>query len=114
MNYEDKLKEIQKNGKAFREVLSAEMKGFGEMHDAALEDKALDPKTKEFIALGISVAIRCEPCIIAHTSALIKMGATREEIAETLGVVFFMAGGPGSAYGATALACYDELVEKLK
>ncbi len=114
MSYEDKLKELQGNGKAFGQALSAEMKGFGEMHDAALEDKALDPKTKELIALGISVAVRCEPCIVAHTSALIKMGVKREEIAETLGVALFMGGGPSTMYGGKALACYDELVEKLK
>ena len=57
------------------------------LHDAALEKGALDPKTKELIALGISICIRCEPCIISHVDSLIKLGVTKEEIQETVAVV---------------------------
>ena len=39
------------------------MKAFSSIANAALAAKALDGKTKELIALGISVAIRCDDCI---------------------------------------------------
>lgn len=110
MSYKEKLREIGKEGKEFTKVLLDETRVFGQMHDLALEDKVLDKKTKELIALAIGVSVRCEPCIIAHVSALVGLGATRDEIAETLGVCFFMGGGPAKMYGAKALACYDELV----
>ena len=42
------------------------MKAFSDIAQAALAGKALDGKTKELIALGISVAIRCDDCIAFH------------------------------------------------
>lgn len=88
------------------------MKGFMNLHNTALEKGTLDPKTKELIALGISVCIKCEPCIVAHTKSLIDLGATREEIDETIAVTLFMGGGPATAYGGKALEAYDQFVAK--
>jgi AhpD family alkylhydroperoxidase len=45
------------------------MKGFSTLAHAALGGTALDSKTKELIALGISVAIRCDDCIAFHAKA---------------------------------------------
>lgn len=39
------------------------MKGFSATARAALKPNAMDGKTKELVALGIAVAIRCDPCI---------------------------------------------------
>jgi alkylhydroperoxidase/carboxymuconolactone decarboxylase family protein YurZ len=36
------------------------MKAFSSLAQAALAQGALDPNTKELIALGIAVAVRCE------------------------------------------------------
>ena len=47
------------------------------MGKAALAPGALDSKTKELLALAISVAVRCEPCITYHASAAQRQGATR-------------------------------------
>ena len=54
------------------------MKAFSNIANAALATKALDGKTKELIALGISVAIRCDDCIAFHAKAALKQGANRE------------------------------------
>jgi AhpD family alkylhydroperoxidase len=62
------------------------MKAFSQIAQAALAPKALDAKTKELVALGISVAIRCDDCIAFHVKAALDRGATYEEIAETLGM----------------------------
>jgi AhpD family alkylhydroperoxidase len=64
---------------------------------------------KEFIALGIAVADRCDACIGLHVEALVKAGATREEVADVLGMCIQMGGGPAMMYAAKALECYDEL-----
>ena len=55
------------------------MAAFSGLAKAALEPKALDTKTKELIALGISVATRCDGCIAFHAQAAVKQGATRRE-----------------------------------
>lgn len=85
------------------------MKSFGEMARAAHGGGALDGKTKELIALAIGVAVRCAPCIAYHTQAAVKCGATREEVAETMGMAIYMGAGPSVMYAAQALEAFDQL-----
>jgi len=84
------------------------MKGFGALGRAALAPGALDAKTKELLALALGVASRCDPCIGFHAQALVRLGASRAELDETLGVVVYMGGGPSLMYAAHALAAFDE------
>lgn len=86
------------------------MKAFGDLGRAATADGALDKKTKELIALALSVAVRCDPCIGFHTQTLVKLGATRQEVDETLGVAVYMGGGPSLMYAADATLAYDEFL----
>lgn len=88
------------------------MKAFHEMGAAALEDGALDTKTKELMAVAISVAVRCDPCVTYHVAAARKQGATREELAETVGLALYMGAGPSAMYAAQALEAYDQWDEK--
>jgi len=39
--------------------------------------RALDGKTKELIAIAVSVASRCDDCIGFHVKAAVDRGATR-------------------------------------
>lgn len=90
------------------------MKSFSSLARAALEAKALDRKTKELVALGISVAIRCEPCITFHAEAAVAQGATREEIGETMGMAIYMGAGPSVMYAAKALEAFDQYSDKAR
>ena len=82
--------------------------GFAQMSQNATKDGVLSAKTKEFVTLGIAIANRCDECIGFHMKKLIKLGATREEIIETLGVATFMGGGPSYMYAARALRAFEE------
>ena len=84
------------------------MKAFNELGRAATAPGALDAKTKELIALALSVAVRCDPCIGFHTKSLVRLGATRQELHETLAVATYMGGGPSLMYAASAVAAFDE------
>lgn len=84
------------------------VKSFHELGRAATGDGALDRKTKELIALALSVAARCDPCIGFHMQTLVKLGVTRQEVDETLGVSTYMGGGPSLMYAANAIAAFDE------
>ncbi len=84
------------------------MKAFSSLAQAALAEGALDPKTKELIALGISVAVRCDDCIAFHVKAAVDRGATREEVLETLGMAIYMGAGPSAMYASHALGAYTE------
>ena len=86
----------------------AAMKAFHEMSAAALAAGALDTKTKELMAVAISVAVRCDPCVTYQVAAARKQGATREEIAETVGLAVYMGAGPSAMYAAQALEAFDQ------
>ncbi len=84
------------------------MKGFSAMALAASRAGALDAKTKELIALAIGVAVHCDGCIGFHVKALVKLGATRAEVEEALGMAIYMGGGPSVMYAAEALGAYEQ------
>lgn len=84
------------------------MKAFGNIAQAALAPKALDSKTKELIALGISVAIRCDDCIGFHVKAALQQGASREEVTEALGMAIYMGAGPSVMYATHALDAFTQ------
>ena len=79
------------------------------MLDGYVQSQVLAIKEKEFVALGMSIILRCEPCINFHVEALMKAGATREELGDVLAMAIQMGGGPGLMYAGHALACWDEL-----
>ena len=82
---------------------------FGALVKSVNDTGALDHKTKELIALGIAIAVRCEGCLLFHVRALIKLGASREEITGAIDVAVEMGGGPARVYGAHALAIHDAM-----
>ena len=84
------------------------MKGFGDLAAAATKEGALDKKTKELIALALGVAARCDGCLGFHTQALAKLGATKQEVLDTLGMAIYMGGGPSLMYAADALSAFEQ------
>lgn len=90
----------------------AVMKAFREMGAAAHGEGALDAKTKELLAVAIAVALRCDPCITYHVEGARKHGASREEIAETMGLAVYMGAGPSAMYAAQALEAFDQYSDK--
>ena len=69
-------------------------KGFMEFNKAVLTPGALDFKTKELIAVALSLASTCEWCITYHAKMAIDAGASEEEIVEASFVAVLMAGAP--------------------
>jgi AhpD family alkylhydroperoxidase len=106
--YRDLAHDVSAQLASLRTSTPGVMKSFAELGRAATTGGVLDRKTKELIALALSVASRCDPCIAFHTQTLVKLGATRQEIAETLGVTTYMGGGPSLMYAASAVAAFDE------
>ncbi len=109
MSWQEKLRGTRKGLRNLNGAMPDTAKAFGGLGKTVKEGGVLDYKTKEFVALGIAVADRCEPCISLHVEALIKAQASREEIADVLGVCIQMGGGPSMMYAAKALECFDEL-----
>lgn len=73
------------------------------MEAAAFADGALPKKTKELIAVGISVQINCESCMQWHIEQAARAGATYAEILEAVEVGIEMGGGPATVSARFAL-----------
>jgi len=55
------------------------------------------------IALAVAVTRQCDGCIITHTDAAIKQGATREEIVEALGVAVAVNAGAALIFSSRVM-----------
>lgn len=97
---------------AMRKEIPDTMQAFNTMAKSALKGGAVDELHKELIALAIGVASRCDACIGFHVKALIRLGVTREQLMETLGVCTYMGGGPTLMYAAEAVRAYDEFIAR--
>jgi len=99
---------VSKSLKQLRADIPNVTSAFSALAQAAGAGGALDRKTKELIATALGVAARCDACIGFHIEALVKVGATRQELSEALGMAVVMGGGPSLMYAAEAMAAWDE------
>jgi AhpD family alkylhydroperoxidase len=53
---------------------------------------ALDVKTKELMGLVASAVLRCDDCVRYHLQTLYKLGASKEEVTESLGIATLVGG----------------------
>ena len=111
----DDLKRMTERRKAAHKRLleldSKVYKAFLAMEEAAFGDAALPKKTKELIAVGISVVIDCESCMQWHIGEAAKTGATYAEVLESVEVGIEMGGGPATVSARFALEVMDSVVK---
>jgi AhpD family alkylhydroperoxidase len=63
----------------FREI-------YFQFYKETYKPSVLDRKTKELIAIGASLAAKCQGCLEGHVKKALKFGATREEISESIAI----------------------------
>lgn len=107
MDWHDFMNETEANLATLSKEIPETVKGFGIMGKSAKADGALSEKTKEFMALGIAIATRCDSCIGFHVRSLVRLNASRDEFCEALAMATYMGGGPSFAFSAKALKAYD-------
>jgi AhpD family alkylhydroperoxidase len=97
--------------RALREAIPEVMDAYHALGTAVMTDGALPAATKELIALACSITRECDGCIVAHARGAAGRGASREQVAEAIGVAINMNGGPATVWGPRALAAYDEFAQ---
>ena len=109
----DRLKEMTRRRKAAHTKLcrldSKVYAAFLEMEKATYSDGALPKKTKELIAVGISVATDCESCMQWHIEQAARAGASSREVLEAVEVGMEMGGGPATVSARFALEVMDDV-----
>jgi AhpD family alkylhydroperoxidase len=84
------------------------LSGFSAMSKAAMQPGALSAIDKELMALAIGVATHCDGCIGFHVKSLVRLGASHEQLTETLAVAVYMGGGPSLMCAADAVRAWEE------
>ena len=107
-HFHDVAADLRQPTRDLRRAIPETWAGFAELHRSAMAEGALPTKVKEMMALVVGVIEHCDGCVAYHARGAAAAGATREEVAEALGVALLMGGGPASVWGPRALAAFDE------
>ena len=92
-------------------VVPETIKGYKTLSTAGQKTNHLDAKQRELIALAVAVTVRCDGCIVVHTTEAQKAGATKEEIAEALGVAISVNAGAALVYSARVMDAADAIAK---
>jgi AhpD family alkylhydroperoxidase len=101
--------ELLKSMPEFGKLTPDSVKGYQTLSAANSKDSRLGEKTRQLISLAVAVTTRCDGCIVFHSEAALKAGATREEISEALGVAMAMNAGAAFVYSLRAMDAVSTL-----
>jgi AhpD family alkylhydroperoxidase len=101
----------RRRGRRPRQAQFRYRQGYTTLSRAGQKAGHLDEKTRELIALAVAITLRCDGCVTVHAAAARHRGATKEEIAEVLGVAVSVNAGAAVVYSTRALDAFDAAVE---
>ena len=111
LDWNEYQKQIQQRiaeiGRTNHEII----KGYRALSEAGNQSDLLGPKVRELIALAVAVTRQCDGCIIVHTDAAIRQGASREEIIEALGVAIAVNAGAALIYSTRVMDAFANKAE---
>jgi AhpD family alkylhydroperoxidase len=113
----DKLDELTRTRKwAHMKLLALSPKvyqAFTRMEEATYAEGHLPRRTKELIAVGISVQMNCESCMQWHIEQAAAAGASLREVMEAVEVGMEMGGGPATVSARFALQVLESVFGEL-
>ncbi len=109
MGAKEELERAQNWMKTFGEQSPDSMESFKKLMGAVEKEKVLSAKTKELMAIAISVTQQCEWCVAFHVNNALEEGATEEEIMEAAWVSVLMGGGPALMHAGLVLEALEDM-----
>jgi AhpD family alkylhydroperoxidase len=109
LNWKEYRQQVKNRAGNLGTLVPEAMKAYTALATSGEKSKHLDAKTREMIALAVAVTTRCDGCIASHVEAVIKHGATKEELAEALGVAIALNAGAALVYSARTLDAFDQM-----
>lgn len=91
------------------ELAPASIEAWRNFSKTVFQDGALPEKTKHLIAIAVAHVTQCPYCIRSHTKQAIRIGATQQEIMESIWVAAEMRAGAAVAHSALAI---DEMMDE--
>jgi AhpD family alkylhydroperoxidase len=107
LDWNEYQKQIGAQLSQFMKLTPDSVRGYQTLSAANAKDSKLGAKVRELISLAVAVTTHCDGCITVHTDNALKAGATREEIAEALGVAMAMNAGATLIYSLRTLDAVD-------
>jgi AhpD family alkylhydroperoxidase len=107
------FEKFKKSISKMKEQASDTVSGFSGMYVKIMKDGTLSVKEKELIAVGISVAQCCTPCIRSHVQNCLDAGATKGQILEAASVAVMMGGGPAYTHIPVVIDTLEDLETKV-
>lgn len=93
----------------FKQESPEVFEGFNALVGSLMQSNALDPKTKQLIYLGIKAVQGDQTAVLFHVPMAKSLGATRDEIKETILLTLTVCGLKGiNTCLVEALKIYDE------
>jgi AhpD family alkylhydroperoxidase len=112
----DTMEDLKHGVRMMRNAAPKTWEAWAKLVDESLAPSELDCKTKEFVALGMSMTAQCKYCVGVHTQKCLDAGASEAEIIDVCHVAMAMGGTPAMTYIAEvhkALELYREKQEQL-
>jgi AhpD family alkylhydroperoxidase len=88
------FEKFQHDAAKMKQEVPDAINGFSGLFAKVMTNGAISLLEKEFVVLGIAVAIQCAPCIRLHVKKCLDAGATKEQVLEAASVAVMMGGGP--------------------
>jgi AhpD family alkylhydroperoxidase len=108
LDWNDYRRQLAAGVKEIGQLSPDTIKGYMALSGAGQKADMLGAKVRELVALAVAVTLRCDGCITVHTEAAIKHGATKEEIAEAVGVATSVNAGAALVYSARVMDAFKE------
>jgi AhpD family alkylhydroperoxidase len=112
LDWNEYQKQIGAQLAQFMKLTPDSVRGYQQLSGANAKDSKLGAKVRELISLAVAVTTHCDGCITIHTDNALKAGASREEIAEALGVAMAMNAGATLIYSLRTLDAVDAHLTK--
>ena len=108
LDWNEYRKQLAAGVKEIGQLSPDTIKGYMELSSAGQKKNLLGAKMRELIALAVAVTLRCDGCITVHTEAAIRHGASKDEIAEALGVAAAVNAGAALVYSTRVMDAFKE------
>jgi AhpD family alkylhydroperoxidase len=103
-----RVEEIASNLEKIATLSPEELDAWYSLTDLASQDGAMNPRSKELIAVSLSVAAKCDWCTAYHVKKSLDLGATSKEIVEAAWVAVLMGGSPALMQAQRVLQALEE------
>lgn len=102
------LTEITRLARKFRKGLPNMNKHYNDLNAEIYRDGALAARHKRLMAMAVAVTHGCTGCMLFQVDEAVKLGASLEEVTESLAVAVGLGGSMASSRTAQVMAFLEE------